>query len=77
MTASLAELETQLNDFDRTTRTRALTELVALAKKGDVPLEPEKPVANMHCHTFFSFNAYGHSPTSLACIRGWMRPPSW
>ena len=29
-------------------------------------LEPETGVANMHCHTFFSFNAYGHSPTSLA-----------
>ena len=28
------ELETQLNDFDRATRTHALTELVALAKKG-------------------------------------------
>ncbi len=25
-------------------------------------------VANMHCHTFFSFNAYGHSPTSLAWL---------
>jgi uncharacterized protein with ATP-grasp and redox domains len=22
----------------------------------------------MHCHTFFSFNAYGHSPTSLAWL---------
>ena len=25
-------------------------------------------MANMHCHTFFSFNAYGHSPTSLAWL---------
>jgi len=25
-------------------------------------------VANMHCHTFLSFNAYGHSPTSLAWL---------
>jgi hypothetical protein len=31
-------------------------------------LEPEADVANMHCHTFFSFNAYGHSPTSLAWL---------
>ena len=30
--------------------------------------EPEKPIVNMHCHTFFSFNAYGHSPTSLAWL---------
>jgi len=25
-------------------------------------------VVNMHCHTFFSFNAYGHSPSSLAWL---------
>jgi len=42
--------------------------LVALAQQGAVPLEPEADVANMHCHTFFSFNAYGHSPTSLAWL---------
>ena len=27
-----------------------------------------KDVVNLHCHTFFSFNAYGHSPTSLAWL---------
>ncbi len=31
-------------------------------------MEPEAEVANMHCHTFFSFNAYGYSPTSLAWL---------
>jgi len=31
-------------------------------------LDPEANVANMHCHTFFSFNANGHSPTSLAWL---------
>ena len=25
-------------------------------------------MVNLHCHTFFSFNAYGHSPTSLAWL---------
>jgi hypothetical protein len=25
-------------------------------------------VVNLHCHTFFSFNAYSHSPTSLAWL---------
>jgi hypothetical protein len=39
-----------------------------LTQQGAVPLEPEADVANMHCHTFFSFNAYGHSPTSLAWL---------
>jgi hypothetical protein len=61
-------LERELNDFAPDVRARALAELVSLAEGGAVPLEPEADVANMHCHTFFSFNAYGHSPTSLAWL---------
>jgi hypothetical protein len=66
--ANLDNLETKLNDFALDVRTSALVELVSLAQQGAVPLEPEADVANMHCHTFFSFNAYGHSPTSLAWL---------
>ena len=29
---------------------------------------PEQDIVNMHCHTFFSFNGYGHSPASLAWL---------
>jgi hypothetical protein len=36
--------------------------------QGSVRLEPESDLVNMHCHTFFSFNAYGHSPSSLAWL---------
>jgi hypothetical protein len=61
-------LERELNDFAPGVRARALAELVSSAERGTVPLEPEADVANMHCHTFFSFNAYGHSPTSLAWL---------
>ena len=61
-------MERELNDFVPDVRARALAELVALAEQGAVRLEPEADVANMHCHTFFSFNAYGHSPTSLAWL---------
>ena len=35
---------------------------------GEAPCEPVHDVVNLHCHTFFSFNAYGHSPTSLAWL---------
>jgi hypothetical protein len=49
-------------------RVDALAQLLALAQRGEIPLEPEADVVNMHCHTFFSFNAYGHSPTSLAWL---------
>ena len=45
-----------------------MAELVALAERGEAPCEPVKDVVNLHCHTFFSFNAYGHSPTSLAWL---------
>ncbi|MCR4407121.1 MAG: hypothetical protein NUW24_09400 [Anaerolineae bacterium] len=61
-------METKLNDFDPAVRARALAELNALVQQGVISPEPEVDVANMHCHTFFSFNAYGHSPTSLVWL---------
>jgi len=64
----LTKLETKLNDFDREVRTGALEELMTLVESGAVELKPDVGVANMHLHTFFSFNAYGHSPTSLAWL---------
>lgn len=65
---ALEHYESQLNDFDPAIRAHALEELMALARDGDVPFAPLMDAANMHCHTFFSFNAYGHSPTSLAWL---------
>lgn len=59
------ELEAQLNKFQPAVRAAALDEL--LRRQPDTPVAPAE-VANMHCHTFFSFNAYGHSPTSLAWL---------
>jgi hypothetical protein len=41
--------------------------LAALAAQ-QVGAPPVQPVANMHCHTFFSFNAYGYSPSGLAWL---------
>jgi len=64
----IANLEAKLKDFDLDVRASGLEELISLVQQGVVPLEPEAEVANMHCHTFFSFNAYGHSPTSLAWL---------
>jgi len=49
-------------------RAAALEELAVLAEQGALQMDPEKDVVNMHCHTFFSFNAYGHSPSSLAWL---------
>jgi hypothetical protein len=71
MTMTQPEIEQTLNSFDRSMRSHALETLLA-----DQPQPPSawSEVANMHCHTFFSFNAYGYSPTGLAWLarqRGW------
>lgn len=62
------ELEARLNNFERSVRSDALRSLLDMAQSQDLFLPPVKDVVNMHCHTFFSFNAYGHSPTSLVWL---------
>ena len=57
-------LEQALNDFDRSRRQAALATLLERHPQAPPPAE----VANLHCHTFFSFNAYGYSPTALAWL---------
>jgi len=66
--ARLTELEEKLNDFSAPVRAQALADLVKLARSGDLILESETDLINLHCHTFYSFNAYGYSPTSLAWL---------
>jgi hypothetical protein len=61
-------LESKLNDFNPTVRAEALQELLALAQQGNIDLPSAAEIANMHCHTFFSFNGYGYSPTGLAWL---------
>ncbi len=55
------ELIEKLDSFDAEERRRALEQLAASE-------EPEgradrRPEVNLHCHTFFSYNAYGYSPS--------------
>jgi hypothetical protein len=68
MTDNLSDLETALNDFSYETRSNALRELLALAGQGAIELPTPTEQANMHCHTFYSFNGYGYSPTALAWL---------
>ncbi|MFO7635597.1 MAG: hypothetical protein R6W76_23825, partial [Caldilinea sp.] len=63
-TAADLQLEQALNRFDLASRRAALAEL--LHQHSDLPAP--RGIANMHCHTFFSFNAYGYSPTGLAWL---------
>lgn len=68
MNDKASQLERDLVSYDLATRSAALGELVALQNAGEIALSAEKNVVNMHLHTFFSFNALGHSPTALAWL---------
>ena len=64
------DLLARLNRFDAATRSAALTQLV----QGEIERPAQIAAVNLHCHTFFSYNAYGHSPSSLAWLareQGW------
>ncbi len=71
-TASDAALEAALDSFDTATRSAALNELL---EREPFPAGAWQPVCNMHCHTFFSFNTYGYSPTALAWLARTQRWP--
>ncbi|MCX8053051.1 MAG: hypothetical protein N3B12_04520 [Armatimonadetes bacterium] len=59
-------MENRLNSFDANTRADALCTLSALAESGEIILPPTKDEVNLHFHTFFSYNAYGWSPSRIA-----------
>jgi hypothetical protein len=60
--------EAQLNDFDPARRSAALDGLLGMVAAGEISFPPESDYFNAHCHTFFSYNAYGYSPTALAWL---------
>ena len=64
----LEKLEANLNDYSPAERAGALAELERLVSQGTAQLAPETDVANLHCHTFFSYNAYNYSPSGLAWL---------
>ena len=65
MAETLEQLEASLDDFNADVRRQALVALLERAKTGEVKLPLRGESFNMHCHTFFSFNGYGYSPTGL------------
>ena len=62
----LARLENDLDHPDLHTRLRALRELKHLAAADKASVEKPGRRVNMHCHTFFSYNARGFSPCRVA-----------
>ena len=64
--ATVQQLEDQLNSSNSSTRQIALAELASRVKSGQIKLPDTKNEVNLHFHTFFSYNAYGWSPSRVA-----------
>ena len=64
----IEQLESQLDSFDAAQRRQALTALVALVREGKIRLPKPGTDVNLHSHTFFSYNAYGYSPSKFAWL---------
>ncbi len=61
-------LETELDSFDTEKRTVALNILQSHVENGDIAPSPPKDIVNQHSHTFYSYNAYGYSPSRFAWL---------
>ena len=66
MNDTVQQLTEQLDSFDPAERRCALERLAEMARAGQAPLQPRTGWINLHCHTFFSYNAYGYSPSRFA-----------
>ena len=64
----IEELEGRLDSFEAVERKRALAELCELAELGKTDLAEIGTYVNIHCHTFFSYNTYGYSPSKFAWL---------
>jgi hypothetical protein len=64
----IEELERKLDSFDSNERKQALTALYEKAESGEIDLPQAGTDVNLHCHTFFSYNTYGYSPSKFAWL---------
>jgi hypothetical protein len=68
LTEEIRLLEENLDRFDLQLRTESLIKLTELADSGILELPEERAIANLHCHTFYSYNGYGYSPSHIAWL---------
>ncbi len=64
----IEELERKLDSFDPAERKEALLSLCEKVSSGEVTLPQPGTDVNLHCHTFFSYNSYGYSPSKFAWL---------
>ena len=62
------ELERKLDSFNADERKQALNVLSEKVKAGEITLPKAGTAVNLHCHTFFSYNTYGYSPSKFAWL---------
>ena len=62
------ELEQKLDSFNPEQRRQVLKELVQKVNTGQITFPEPGTDVNLHCHTFFSYNCYGYSPTRFAWL---------
>jgi hypothetical protein len=65
---TIERLEQRLDSFNPHQRKKALEQLCEKVKKGEIKLPQAATVVNLHCHTFFSYNSYGYSPSKFAWL---------
>lgn len=64
----IEKLEHDLDSFDPEQRKNALSALCEKVKSGQIILPNPGTAVNLHCHTFFSYNTYGYSPSKFAWL---------
>ena len=65
MSDDLAALEAKLDDFDPAVRREAIGAIAAKVAAGEAPVAERAGMANVHFHTFFSFNYRDYSPSRI------------
>jgi len=64
----IQNLERELDSFNPALRRQALEQLWQEAQNGQISLPSAGTDVNLHCHSFFSYNAYGYSPSKFAWL---------
>ena len=65
---AIEDLELRLNSFDPAVRKAALLEAKANFENGAIEAAEVSDIHNMHCHSFFSYNGYGYSPSYIVYL---------
>lgn len=64
----IKQLEQKLDSFNAAERKKALQMLLLKVTTGQIALPLSSIAVNLHCHTFFSYNSYGYSPSKFAWL---------